>query len=442
MFPPGPRGLAPITLPLAANRDLPGTLRSISRRYGDVAGFRVGPLRAALFTHPDAVRDVLVGRHREAVRGDAMRYMRTVVGNGLLTSAGPTHLKRRRLLQPVFHNQRIPLYGELAVETADRVTATWRDGAVVDVAEEMNRLSLLVSGRAMLNVDLEGEAHRIGAALPPVLAIAARAFNPVGPLLDRLPVAGTRRFRAARAELDRLLLGIIDRRIADGGDHGDLLSLVLAARDAEDGSGLTAREAHEEILTLLLAGHETVASALAWTAHLVATNPDAEARLHEEVDAVLSGRLPERADLPKLAYTEAVVRESMRLMPPVPALTRQTLADYRIGEYTLPKDTTIVLSPAVTHYDPRFFPEPERFAPERWTPEFRSALPRHAYFPFAAGPHQCIGESMAWTECVLAVATIATRWRLRPQPGRTVAATAKITLQPRDGLWMRLERRV
>jgi cytochrome P450 len=253
-------------------------------------------------------------------------------------------------------------------------------------------------------------------------------------------VPSTRRFRAARAQLEATVLGLIERRLADGSDHGDLLSLVLAARDA-DGGGLTAREAHEEILTLLLAGHETVASALSWTLHLVAINPDAEARLHEEVDTVLAGRPAGGADLARLTYTANVVRESMRLMPPVPALTRQTGGEYAVGGYTLPAGCTIVLSPAVTHYDPRFFPDPTAFRPDRWTPAFRAGLPRQAYFPFAAGPHQCIGEAMAWTECVLAVASIAARWRLRPVPGRPVVPRARITLQPRYGLWMRLDRR-
>jgi cytochrome P450 len=439
-FPPGPRRQLPGAMIIALNRDLPGTFRALARRYGDVAGFQAGPFRVALLSHPDDIREALVVRHRELVRSDLLRYLRVILGNGLLTSDGDVHRRHRRMLQPIFHHERIPGYGDVAVEYAERVTATWRDGDVVDVAEEMDRLTLLATGRALMDVDLEGDARAVGEAVPAALKTANRVINPLAPLLDRLPLHSTRGFRAAHLGLHQLVLDLIARRRAEGTDRGDLLSLVLAARDSDDGRGLTDREVRDEVLTMLMTGHETVAAALVWTWYLLARHPTVEALLHSEVKGLLRGRLPSSADLPDLSFTKQVVAEAMRLYPPAPMVIRETTGDYRVGRYVLPARCVIMMCSAVTHHDPRFYPEPERFAPERWTAEFRAGLHRFAYFPFGGGPHQCIGEPLAWTECVLVVATIAARWRLRLQPGTRVVPRTRVTLRPRGGLRLRLER--
>lgn len=444
VLPPGPRPRLPGALVLAVNRDLVGTFRDIARRYGDVAGFRVGPFPVALLAHPDQVHEALVVRHRELVRGDTLRYLRTILGTGLLTSDGAEHLRRRRILAPVFARAWVPAWGAAAAACAQRVTAGWRDGEVRDVEAEMNRLSLLVVGRTLLDVDLEGEAREVGAALPVVLSTANRVINPFAPVLDRLPLPATLRFRAARATLDRLVLDLIARRRADGRDHGDLLSLVLAARDREDGRGLTDSQIRDELMTLLLAGHETVAAALSWTWYLLARHPDIEARLHAEVDAAragLAGSGPDDDKTAGLGFTRLVLTEAMRLFPPVPAINRQTLEPYPVAAEVLPARCVVVLSPAVTQRDPRFFPDPDRFDPDRWSPHFRTGLPRGAYSPFGAGPHQCIGESLAWTECLRAVASIAAGWRLRLPDGAQVGQRVRVTLRPASGLPMRLERR-
>jgi cytochrome P450 len=343
------------------------------------------------------------------------------------------------MAQPAFHRERIAALGETMVAYAARTADGWRSGAELDAAREMNRLTLAIAGKTLFGADVEREADEIGAALTDALAAFKRLTNPLGVILDRLPIPGTLRVKRAATRLDATIYRMIDARRRSGEDRGDLLSMLLAARDDEgDGGGMTDLQLRDEALTLFLAGHETTANALAWTWHLLALNPDAEARLHAEVDAV--GDAPRAGDLPRLAYTRAVLAESMRLYPPAWAIGRQPLEEFAAGGYRVRAGTVVLMSPWVTHRDPRWWTEPERFDPERWTPENEARLPRYAYFPFGGGPRKCIGEGFAWTEGILVLATLARRWRLRHAPGAEVGRQPLITLRP-TGLRMTAEAR-
>jgi cytochrome P450 len=263
---------------------------------------------------------------------------------------------------------------------------------------------------------------------------------PYAEMLQHYPLPGMRRFRRARARLDAIVYRMIQEHRQEDRDRGDLLSMLLAAR-YDDGSAMSDQQIRDEVMTILLAGYETMANALTWTWYLLSQNPDVEQRFHSEVDSVLQGRSPVFEDAPKLKYTEMVLSESMRLYPPAWAMGRYALGDFALGPYYLPRGTNIFVSQYVTHRDPRYFPDPERFDPERWTPEAKTARPRFSYFPFGGGARQCIGESFAWMEGVLVLTTLAQRWRLRLLPGHPVERQALITLRPKYGMKMTVEAR-
>ncbi|HEX2205647.1 MAG TPA: cytochrome P450 [Longimicrobium sp.] len=441
--PPGPRGGLPFGRMAAFRRDALAFLSHVHAAHGDVAYFRFGPRKMYLVAHPDDVQTVLVTRHRSFIKSLALQRARVLLGTGLLTSEGELHLRQRRLAQPAFHRERVAALAGTMVEHASGAAERWRAGAEMDLSREMNRLTLAIAGKTLFGADVEGEADEIGSALTDALSLFRRLTNPLGVVLDRLPVPGTLRMKRARARLDATIYRIVAGRRRSGGDRGDLLSMLLAARDDEgDGGGMSDAQLRDELLTLFLAGHETTANALAWSWHLLALNPDAEARLHAEVDAVLGGRAPTAEDAARLPYTRAVFAEAMRMYPPAWAVGREPLEALELGGYRVRggRGVVVLLSPWVTHRDPRWFPEPERFDPGRWTPEAEAALPRYAYFPFGGGPRKCIGEGFAWMEGVLVLAAIARRWRLRHVPGATVGTEPLITLRP-TGLRMRAEAR-
>ncbi|MEZ5098439.1 MAG: cytochrome P450 [Thermoleophilia bacterium] len=430
--PPGPAGRAGIS-PFRVRRDPLGLLVGLQRAHGDVVAFRVGPQRVWLLSDPDLIRELLVARHRETVKGRALQEARRVVGDGLLTSEGERHLRQRRLIQPVFHQERIAGYGAAMVDHADRAVDRWRSGEALDAAAEMQRLALAIVGETLFGADVEAEAPEVGAALTTAFAAFDRYLIPFSGLLRRLPLPVNRRVAAAEARLERVLAGMIDsRRRAPGGD--DLLSLLLAARD-EDGTGMDDRQVRDEAMTIFIAGHETTALALGWTWALLGRDAGVEARLHEELDRVLDGRPPTVDDLPSLTYTRACVAEAMRLYPPAWVMGRKTTVDVPLGDWLLPAGTVAVASQWIVHRDPRWWPEPERYRPERWLEE-RGDGPRLAYFPFGAGPRICVGERFAWMEAILLLATIGRRVRLRPAPGEELDPRAMLTLRPRRGLAM------
>jgi cytochrome P450 len=414
---------------------------TLARTYGEVTSYRMGGEQLFLINEPQLIRDVLVTNNRNFTKSRGLERSKRLLGQGLLTSEGAMHLRQRRLMQPAFHRDRVAGYGGLMVGYGDRMRRAWTNGAVLDVSREMNRLTLSIVGKTLFDVDVEEQAAAVGEALTAVMESFWMTMLPFGEVLERLPVPKLRRARMARARLDAIIYRMIADRRSSSSDRGDLLSMLLAAQDEDDGRGMTDVQVRDEAMTIFLAGHETTANALMWTWFLLSGAPDVEARMHAEIDRALQGRLPSIADLPSLPLIERVVTESMRLYPPAWIIGRRAIDEYRLGQYIAPPRSILVMSPYIMQRDERYYGDPERFNPDRWTPEFRAALPKFAYFPFGGGPRQCIGESFAWMELILLVATIAQQWRLRLVPGHPVVPQPLITLRAKHGMRMTVEKR-
>jgi cytochrome P450 len=395
-----------------------------------------------LVTNPRHVRDILVTNQRNFRKGRGLERTKGLLGEGLLTSEGDTHLRQRRLMQPAFHKDRIATYAAVMTEYADGASGRWTEGATIDAAEEMMRLTLNVVGKTLFNADVGSQAKDVGVALAAVMGSFWIRMLPFADTIERLPLPALRRAREARVTLDRIIYRMIAERRQAPGDRGDLLSMLLLARDEEDnGRGMSDEQVRDEALTIFLAGHETTANALAWTWYLLSQSPDVEARLHAEVDRVLAGRVPRLEDIPSLGFVEKVVTEAMRLYPPAWIIGRRAVGTFTLDAYSIPGGSLVAVSPYLTQRDARYFPEPERFNPDRWTPEFKAALPPFAYFPFGGGTRRCIGESFAWMELVLVVATIAREWQFRLVPGHRVVPQPVVTLRLKHGLKMVASRR-
>lgn len=443
IYPSGPKSLLPGGQLFALSRDPLGFITSVAREHGDIAHFKSGPQHFFVLNHPDYIKDVLVTHHNKFMKGRGLQRAKRLLGEGLLTSEGELHRRQRRLSQPAFHKQRVASYADLMVEYAERMQRErWEDGATLDIAEEMMRLTLMIASKTLFDTETEDEAKEVGAAVTATMASFSRLILPFSELLDRLPLPATRRFQRARAQLDAIIYRMIDERRQSGTDRGDLLSMLILAHDEEgDGGRMTDEQLRDEVMTIFLAGHETTANALTWTWYLLSQHAEVEAKLHEEIAAVLDGRAPTVDDLPALRYTEMVLAEAMRLYPPAWILGRRALADYEVGGYRVPAGSLILMSQFAMHRDPRYFPDPERFDPERFAPEAKAARPQFAYFPFGGGPRRCIGEGFAWMEGTLLIATLAQRWRLRLVPNHPIALRPVVTLRPKHGMRMTLERR-
>jgi cytochrome P450 len=442
-LPPGPPdrffGLAAYP---AFGGDRIGALARLARKYGDIVTFKVGPQRMVLLNHPDYVEDVLVTRARLFKKGRALERAKGFLGEGLLTAEGDAHLRQRRLVQPSFHRQRVVSYAETMVAHASRTAERWRDGEELDVATQMNQLTLTIVGDTLFGTDVESDAISVRQALTDVFEVFPLTMSPLAPLLERLPLPIVRRYKRAVATLDRFIYRIIDQRRRNPTDRGDLLSMLLLASDEEEnGARLTDLQVRDETLTLFLAGHETTSNALTWTWHLLAQHPDVERRLHQEIDAVLDDRRPGAGDAARLPYSRMVLAESMRCYPPAWGIGRRAIEDVEIAGYTIPRGTVVLVSQYLLHHDSRFFDEPERFDPERWRPESSQARPRFAYFPFGGGNRVCIGEAFAWMEGILVLATLAREWRLERLDAGPVPMKALITLRPARSIRMRAHSR-
>jgi cytochrome P450 len=439
--PQGPKGKPMVGSLFEFRRDPIGFLTTLAQTYGDIVHFKLGSQDVFLLNHPDYIRDVLVTNSRQFHKSRGLEIARRFLGNGLLTSEDEFHRRQRRLVQPAFHRDRIAAYGGVMADYSARLAQRWQDGATVDMAQEMMRLTLSIVAKTLFDADVEAEAREIGQALTDVMQVFRRVTMPFSDVVDRLPLPSNRRFRRARERLDATIYRIIHEHRARGTDRGDLLSMLLLAQDEEENSGgMTDLQVRDEAMTLFLAGHETTANALTWSWYLLSQNPDAETRLHEELDAVLKGRLPTLDHVPGLRYTEMVFSEAMRLYPPAWAIGRRAMSPYQVGEYLLPERAIVLMSQFVMHHDPRFFPDPNRFDPDRWTPEAQAARPKFSYFPFGGGPRVCIGESFAWLEGVLVLATLAQKWSMRLVPGHPVEIQPLITLRPKHGMRMNLRR--
>ena len=439
--PPSPPGAPLLGHMLAYRRDPLGFLVRTARAYpGEVFCYRHGPRQVYFLKHPDLVREVLVTRQHEFGKGLGIQWAKLFLGEGLLTSEGEFHTRQRRLAQPALHRQRIAAYGADMTDHAVRARERWSAGQVLDLDEEMMRLTLAIASTTLFGQDVETDADQVREDAATILGQFLRFAIPFFSLIQKLPLPSNRRFARAVARLDALVYRLIAKRRAEGGDRGDLLSLLLSAQDEEGGGGMTDGQLRDEVMTLLLAGHETTSNALTWTWYLLSQNPHVQERWRDELRAVLGGRTPTVEDLPALRYTEMVMAESMRVFPPAWGVGRRCLVDLVLGGYPMPAGAIIAMSPYVMHRDERFWPEPERFLPERFTPEARAARPRFAYFPFGGGARSCIGEPFAWMEGILVLATLGQRWRFTLVPDQRVEPEPLITLRPRYGLRMRVER--
>jgi cytochrome P450 len=426
------------------NRLVP--MQELAARFGDVAFFSIVGVPYALLNHPDYVRDVLVTRHRGFHKGVGLERAQILLGKGLLTSEGAQHHRQRRLLQPAFHRERIAGYASTMVSYAERVASRWQVGETRDMAYEMGRLTLAIAGKTLFDTDVEDHAAVIGTAVTQALSAFNFVLMPYGDRLAKWPIPPARRFRRAKSRLDAIVYQMIaDRRAGGQGLSGsparDVLSTLIAVRDEDDGRGMTDEEIRDEVMTLLLAGHETTANALTWSLYLLSQHPHVRARVEAEVRDACVGPAPSLDDLPRLTYTRAVLSEALRLFPPAFLIGRRAIEDYAVPgtDYVLPSQTVIFLSPYLLHRDPRFWDDPANFRPERWF-ETEPMRHRYAYCPFGAGPRICIGEQFAWMEGVLVLATILRRWRFDLAPGQRVDVEPTITLRARYGMRMLMAR--
>lgn len=433
-LPPGPKGNLILGVMPEFNRDTLGFIARC-RGYGDVVSMRFLYITAYFLYHPDDIEYVVSTNAKNFIKSRTLRspFFQRLVGNGLLTSEGEVWKRQRRLAQPAFHRQRINSYGGVMADYAERMSSAWRDGEVRDIHRDMMRLTLEIVVKTLFNADVSAEADKVGRVLSQIVKPFASQATLKWIMDNRLPTTTHRRFNQATREIDEIVYRIIEDRRRSGHDQGDLLSMLLEAHD-EDGSQMSDKQLRDEVITLFLAGHETTALTLSWAWYLLAQNPETEMKFHAELDEVLGGRLPTMADLPGLKYCEMIAKESMRLYPPAYGLGRETLEECEIGGFRVPPKAQVFMFQWVTQRDPRFFAEPERFYPERWTEDFSNNLPKYAYFPFGGGPRFCIGNSFAMMEIILVLATIGQRFRLALSPDHEVSLLPAMSLRPRDGI--------
>jgi len=441
-FPDGPKARYPFQFLVEVARNPLAMMIAMAEEYGDIAHYKIGPQHLFFFNHPDLIRDVLVTNQKNFHKSRGLERAKRLLGNGLLTSEDEFHLRQRRLAQPAFHRQRINAYATTMVDFGERTRSRWDAGETVDMHIEMMRLTLGIVAKTLFDADVESEAAEIGNAMTTAFESFNYAMLPFTEYLDHVPIPAVRRFNAARDRLDKTIFRMIRERRSSGEDRGDLLSMLLFAQDTEgDGTGMSDAQLRDEALTIFLAGHETTANALTWTWYLLSQHPEVEARLHAEVDSVLVGRGPTVEDLQSLPYTRMVLSESMRLYPPAWAIGRRALQSFHAREYEIPKGSVVLMSQYIMHRDPRFFPEPDRFDPERWTVEAQAQRPKFSYFPFGGGARVCIGEQFAWMEGILLLATIAQQWRMQLVRDQVIDIQPLITLRPKYGMRMTTERR-
>lgn len=441
--PPGPRGLPFLGTSYMAHRDPMATLTQWAQQFGDIVYYRFFGLPVYLLVNPQHIEQVLVGKAGDLGKGILARTNPELFGNGLLTSDGDLWRRQRRLSSPAFHRESIVRYAEITVEEAVRMLAGWRHGDTRNIHNDMMSVTLLVVLRSLFGGELGEQTRVIGQALDVIMRGSSGIHAVTGYL--RIPTPTRTRYHRAVRQLDAIVFELISRgkeKIKEdaGSSVKDLLTLLLLARD-EDGSMMTDQQLRDEVITLLLAGHETTALTLSWTWYLLIQNPEVETRLHEELDVVLGGRLPTAGDLTKLPYADKVIREAMRLYPPAWRIGRTAGEPLKVGDYVLPAGANILMSQWVTHRDERWFPNPERFNPDRWDGESMAKLPRLAYFPFGGGPRVCIGAGFAMMEATLLLAVIAQRFRMRLVPGQRIEPLPSITLRPKNGIRVELEER-
>ena len=441
-LPPGPKGKFFFGNALRLAGHWSGYSAECAREYGGVVFYKFFHVPVVMVSNPDAIESVLVRNASNFHKSRDYAAIRSFLGNGLLTSEGAFWQSQRQLIQPAFRHENITAYAQIMSDSAAMLLTRWRDAETRDLHYEMSSLTLEIVAKALFGSRVAHDSKFIGTEIATVMDLflsqAALSFL----LPERIPLPKGPRLLRSRKRLNKVIQSIINDRRMHPIESNDLLATLLAAQD-EHGTRMTDDQLRDEIMTLFMAGHETTANALCWTWYLLAQNPEAQQKLHAELDNVLHGAPPTLPDLPRLSYTELVVKESMRLYPPAWGIGRRAIEDFELSGYRIPAGTNVFLMQWLTHRDERFFPEPERFEPQRWRddPIRRGKLPRFAYFPFGGGPRVCIGAGFAMMEAVLLLASIAQRYSFSLPPDAIVKPFFSITLRPKDGLRMQLHRR-
>jgi cytochrome P450 len=406
----------------------------LTREYGDIVYFELPGLSLCMINHPRYVESLLVTNHNSIVKSKNYRALSRMLGNGLIVSDGEFWRRQRRLVQPAFHAALLKRHIELMTAATDRMLDDWRPARILDAREEMMQVTLEIASDTLLGTAMKDQARRVTSALSALMnQYAGLGIYVVPPWI---PTPNNMRARSNVRNIDNVIAEIVRGHVAS--DHGeDLLSILLSSRD-EIGRPMPERELRDEIVTLFLAGHETTANAMAWTLYLLARHPSVEALLVSELRCVLGDRHPTSSDLPHLKYTLQVIKESMRLYPPVGGIGREAITGMKLGEYSVPAGTNIFISQWLMHRNPRFFEEPTAFKPERWTTEFERALPALAYLPFGGGPRLCIGAAFAMTEMTVLLAMIARRFRLSLVSEHEIKPVFSISLRPGEAMMMRV----
>jgi len=441
-------------------------LRENARRYGDIVHYRAINRKIYQLNHPDLIQELLLNDEPRNHRHMVMQRSRFILGNGLLTSEEPLHMRQRRMAAPAFHRHRIAAYGDVIARYAAEMTGQWQPGAL-DMHPEMLLLALRIVGKCLFDTDAKSEVKRISAAVDAFMGFLPLAFLPFSKHLEKLPFGAMANIRKGGMEVDAIIYGMIAERRKSPGDRGDLLSMLLEAVDTEEAESNNAspvtpqmpahmsdKQVRDECLTVMLAGHETTANGLSFALWMLAKHPEAQEKLHEEAVRVLGSRPPTASDFPSLRYAYMVFAEALRLFPPVWIIGRTCGPEsYDFRGFRISPGAILIAPQVVVHRDPRFWPDPERFDPLRFAPEDkpsdgtssngRATRPRFAYYPFGAGSRQCIGEGLAWMEGVFVLATIFRNWRMRPAPGapETLPMSPMISLRPKQGVPLVIERR-
>ncbi|MBP1155921.1 MULTISPECIES: cytochrome P450 [unclassified Paenibacillus] len=436
---PGPKGLPISGNLLAFRKDPLGFLVKAQREYGDVVHIRFGPSRHVyLISDPEYIKEVLVTKQNAFRKAKGLQTAKAVVGEGILTSEGEAHMLQRRLLQPSFRKDRIGRYAEVMVDYTDRMLQSWSLGETRIVTDDMMQLTLDIITHTMFGTSITSGVEEIGHAIEVGMKYVTHKASSIFDIPDMIPTRSNVEFKQAAKTLDEVIFGIIDqRRKHPEPGRGDLLSMLLDARDEETGTGMSNKQVRDEVMTIFLAGHETTANTLSWTWYLLSQHPETEKKFHEELDRVLGGRKPTHDDLNRLEYTQQIVWESMRIYPAVWAVNREVYEEVEIGGRTYTPGDTLMMSQFVMHRNPKYYEQAERFLPERFAGDMLKQIPAFAYFPFGGGPRVCIGNHFALMEATLLLATIGTRYQLRMAPDhRLVELEPLVTLRPKYGLKM------
>lgn len=442
---PGPKGSAVLGHMPAFRRDPLNFLLHCAQEYGDWVPLRLGPRRAFLVNSPDDIEEILVAQYRHFSKGPGLRRSKLLFGNGLLTSEGDFWRRQRKLAQPAFHRERIAGYAQIMVDETRSYVSGWKAGETRDIHHEMTQLTMPIALKTLFGSELEN-LERVSQSVELTQSHFQKWIHLFTMLPAWIPTPRLPGLTRAVTELDAIVYKLIADRRESGEDKGDLLSMLLRAQveevegenKSEVGAAMTDRQLRDEVLTLFLAGHETTALTLTWTLYLLAQHPDVEAKLRTEVQAVLGNRPATAGDKPNLKYAEQVIQESLRLYPPAWVMGRSALEDCIIGGHPVAQGSTIIISQWVAHRNPRFFPDPETFRPERWEGDFARTLPKYACFPFGGGPRVCIGNTFALMECVLVLVTLLQSCRFQLAPNQNIVIQPAVTLRPRNGIQMKL----